>query len=371
MVLSMATELPSWVSDLRGNLEAGTGALGPFSWLTPDKADAVRSEWLDIWSQVAFETTFHAKCRERLDRCVPFAVGPTRERRLSRTVSRLTLIYDPAYPDMLAASLSHAIPSLCWSSAPADQLAEVLAPYLAETPVPRSARLVRLVKPLEVDTPQTIADAIDTQELWVDDTFWSSSCAEDPWIDVSAKLNMLSLSVYVQRFSEHDPNRFPSVGCRTLWSRSTMRIAQHPRGLFVFELRYRPARDATAMQQLSQIGGKSLPRDLPMDLAASLLRGATLDMQAIEHIERQGNSPFEALALRCAVAPSAPATLAHLRKAISQHRNDEEMLAGIASLASSYHHDALLFEIAHVANRALRSEIESFLRPPAIAQGGS
>jgi hypothetical protein len=357
----MSTELPSWVCDLRDQL--ATGAFAGLSALSPDEAKAVRTEWLDIWSQVAFEPAFHERCRDRLARCIPFAVGPSRHRRLSKTASRLTLVFDPEHPERLATSLSHAIPSVCWSLTPLDQLPQTLAPYLTDEPVPIEARRVRLVKPLDVNTPREIANAIDALELWVDDAFWGSTWTEDPWLGVADDLNMLSLSVYVQRFSEDDPDRFEAVGCRTLWSRSTMRIEKHPRGLFVFDLRFRPAEDEEAIAELNELVGMRLPLDLPLDLAASLLRGPTIGVQDIQELEQRGESPFDTLALRCAAAPTAPPTIALLREAISKGQGDEELLAAVASLASGYHHDGLLFEIAEVADEPLRSEIVSFLKP--------
>jgi hypothetical protein len=361
MMEEMATELPSWVSDLRDQL--ATGAYADLSALSADEASAVRAGWLDIWSQVKFEPAFHERCRDRLARCIPFAVGPSRYRRLSKTASRLTLVFDPEYPERVATSLSHAIPSVCWSLARLEQLPQTLAPYLTDEPTSIDARHERLVKPLDVEHPRLIANAIDALELWMDDAFWGSSCAEDPWLGVADDLNMLSLSMYVQRFSEDDPDRFPAVACRTLWSQSRIRIEQHPRGLFVFDLRFRPAEDAETIAELNELVDMRLPLDLPLDLAASLLRGSTLGIQDILELETTGESPLNTLALRCAAAPSEPPTIAVLRETISKARGDEELLAAVASLASSYHHDGLLFEVAAVADEPLRGELISFLRP--------
>lgn len=352
--------LPEWTRALR---EQAT--LSGFSWLEDDARGAIRTEWLDVWSHVTFEPRFHAQCRERLARCVPLAIGPSRERRLSKTSSRMTLVFDPARPELVATSLSHALPSACWSLSPPDDLARVLAPYLPEAAPSRTdfRRVVRVVKPLDVDDPRLIADAIDALELWIDDTFWGSRSADDPWPPLSAELNMLSLSVYVQRFGEQDPERFATVGCRSLWSKSTMSIERHPRGLFVFELRYQPAEDARAMTLLNEAVELRLPVDLPMDLAASLLRGPTFTLEDIDDLESRGDSPFESLALRCAAAPSAPATIARLRAALDD-KHDDAWLGAVAGLASSYRHDGLLFDIAALAEGDLRRELEAFLRPP-------
>lgn len=351
--------LPEWTRALR---EQAT--VSGLSWLDEEARRAIRTEWLDVWSHVGFEPGFHARCRERLARCVPLAIGPSRERRLSKTSSRLTLVFDPEHPELVATSLSHALPSACWSLSSPDELARVLAPYLPETSPARTQfrRVVRVVKPLDVDDPRMIADAIDALELWIDDTFWGSRYADDPWPPDAADLNMLALSVHVQRFAEQDPERFPTVSCRTLWSRSTVSIEQHPRGLFVFALRYQPAEDTLAITLLNEAAGLSLPLDLPVDVAASLLRGPTLTLEDIDALDRLGESPFESLALRCAAAPSSPPTIERLRAAVDQ-AHDDAWLGRVAGLASSYRHDGLLFDIAARAGGDLRDELEAFLRP--------
>lgn len=272
------------------------------------------------------------------------------------------MVVDPEHPDEVAFSLSHAIPSACWSMARPDEIADVLSPYLEPQLI--HDRVERLVKPLDVPHPRAIANAIDALELWIDDAFWGSVHDVDPWIAIGGDLSMLSLSVYVQRFGEQDPDRFPALGCRSLWSRSTMRIEQNPRGLFAFELRFRPAHDQRAIAHLNELMSTHLPEDLPLDLAASLLRGGTLAARDIDELHRRGDSPFEALALQCAIAPSEPTTVTRLREAITALRKSDEMLGAIASLASGYHHDGLLFEIADVADEPLRSELLAFLRPP-------
>lgn len=356
------SDIPSWVADLR-DPGSPRGLTRGFTWLGEDQARRVRAEWLDIWSQVTFEPEFHQACRDRLARCIPLAVGPSRSRRSSKTESTMTMVFDPERADEVAFSHSHAMPSVCWSTARMGEIDDLLAYYLHDSPVAGGPGLCRVVKPLDVEHPEAIANAIDALELWVDDAFWGSAHHDDPWVGVAGDLSMLSLSVYVQRFGEQDPDRFPALGCRTLWSRSTLRIEQHPRGLFVFELRFRPGVDARAISELNEMVGTRLPEDLPIDLAASLLRGGTLTPHDIDELHRRGESPFEALALTCASAPSAPHTIDRLRAAIHAHRDDDEVLGAIASLASSYHHDGMLFEIADLANDPLRGELLSFLKP--------
>ncbi len=353
--------LPTWTSALREETER----VG-WVWLEDDTSATVRADWLDAWSRLVFEAEFHERCRARLARCVPLAVGPTRERRLSKTPSRMTLVFDPERPELVCTSLSHAIPSLAWSLAVPTAWAATASVYLTEE-APRRAsfsRVTRLVKPTGGHDLGAIEQALDAVELWIDDAFWGSRDDDDPWLALPRHLDVLAVAQHVRRAREQDAARWPTLSARTLWSRSTLSIERHPQKLLAFELRYHPARDELAMAALAEATGVRLPLDLPLDLAASLLHGVTFTSERVSELLAHDEPPVEALALRCALAPSTATTLRHLTEAIATTR-DSRRLGALAGLASSYRHEGLLFEVLARAEGRLRSELEAFLRPDA------
>ncbi len=328
-----------------------------FTWLDDVRRDVIRAEWLDVWSQVAFDPAFHDACSARLERCVPLVTTMTRERRLSRTESTATLVFDPEEPARVLVRWSHAMPSLCWSVAAPAELSDVFAVYARGDLPTRFQKRLRIAKTLGDATLDMITGSIDGQELWVDDAFWGSAHDDDPWGNVGSDLNMLALSVHVRELGAQTADRFPSQTCRTLWSKSTLCIEQHPRGIFVFEARYDPANDASAVAAIAERVDIQLPADLPMDVVASLLRGPSCALANVDE------PSVVAATLRCALDPSSPATVALLVEAIASAASDAE-LGALAGLASSYRHDGLLFEIAERASGSLRAELEAFLRPP-------
>lgn len=339
-------------------------------WLSDEEGAAVRQDWLAVWNQVPFDEAFHDRCRQRLERCLPVALGPVRQRRLDQTENRLTLVCDPEAPEKVFVSLSHAMPSLLWVVVPATRpgLLEALGPYLdpERRPAVELERHLRVVKPLDVEAPSQLDDAIRGLELWVDDTSWGSAFDDDPWQRVEGPLGMVDQTRLLREAAAEDPDRFPTLGYRMLWSGSILRIEQHPMGMWVFDLRYRPAQDEKVIANLNDLLGTRWPEDLPIDLVASLLRGGVIDERLLADLEAQREAPLDRAAARCGMAPGETSTAATLAQIVDEVGDDQDALATLANLASRYRHEALLFTLwDRTEGTPLGDDLERFLSPEA------
>jgi len=157
---------------------------------------------------------------------------------------------------------------------------------------------------------------------------------------------------------EH-PGRLPTLCARTLWSGGVVRIEQHPYGIWVFELRYSPSLDQAVMEQVNALTGIALPLDLPVDLAASLLRG---DGIRLSEAGTYSDNPIHEALFRFALDTGELGPLHHLRTAL-QHA-EPEYQAELVGLASRYGANVLLFEAAlDERNPELTASLFSFLRP--------
>jgi hypothetical protein len=356
------SELAAWTSTLR-NDSALASSLGL------EQQAATRERWLATWNQVPFGEDFHRRCAERLARSVPLFGGPVRRRRLSKTDSQLVVVVDPEQPDLARLSLSHAMPSLAWAigGSSLDELTRALARYTASIDTPSSAlpKTERIAKFLELDDLTPIERAIDGLELWIDDARWGSAYLEDPWCGLSPDLGMLQLSTIVERAKEQHPGRRPSLGFRTLWSRSVLRIEQHPQGFWVFELRYCPADDEPALIELSGAElGSRLPPDLPMDLAPSLMRDNSVTHESLRVSGAAASNPF-VLAHLCAMDPGEATTIAALREAVGNWADDERA-EQLESIVAAQGYEALLFELAAATTDPERAaRLRSTLSPGA------
>lgn len=344
-------------------------------WVSPEERDAIRSDWLSIWNQVPYDDAFHAQCRERLLRCVPLAQGVKRRRRLQPTESQLVLVQDPAEPEDVFASLSHALPSMLWipcGATPKDVL-RALAPYLVEeipalTDLPCSLRVVKT----EITSLEVVENAVEALELWLDDTVWANSFNDDPWRSQQGQLNMLDQARMLRWVREDSPNRFESLSWRSLWSRSVLRVEKHPLGMWVFDLRYAPAQESKAMDFVNELMKTRFPRDLPIDLAASILRGSTLTDAYVQDLRARGEGVMEQAAITCAIEPAEMTSFETLRRLVQENRGDEVVLGDLARVASAYRHDAVLFEImALTEGMPLGDELRQFLAPPRTPPEGS
>jgi hypothetical protein len=368
MLPTTMRRVPDWVAGLRE--DAGLSTELGLRWLDEDEQEATRELWRSTWNQVPYGEEFHARGAERIETSIPLAEGPVRHRRLSKAASRLVLVADPAEPDVAWLNLSHALPPDAWAVAGATpgEVRRAVSYYTPEDSPWLSAleRVERLVKPIEVESLDVIKRGIEGLELWMDDATWGSAFVDDPWRDVDPDAGMMSLTVHLRSVGEQARGRRTSVGYRTLWSRSVLTIEEHPFGLYVFELRYRPAADRRAVEKLAgSEPGARLPPDLPVDLAASLLRGGSFTRESIGMNEERSWGPFE-LATLCALDPGEASTVAKLREAVDRWAGDEQM-RGLVEVLHAYDHQSLLFECAAATqDDEVRGQLARLLAPPPL-----
>lgn len=363
------SRIPAWAEALRDD-PTTLEELG-LRVLDEEQREATRALWSSTWNQIEYDEGFHARAAARLERCVPLFVGPSRRRRLSKTESELVVVHDPQDGEVLRLSLSHAICSLAWADAGSslEALRAALARYTVsdELAVLAFPKTERVVKQLELRDIGPIERSIDAQELWIDDARWGSAYLDDPWSGVSPDLGMLQLSTLVERVKDQHPGRRHSLSFRTLWSRSIFTIEQHPLGFWAFELRYVPAGDGRAIRELCGADPvASLPRDLPVDLAASLMRGGSATRETVRANDERGRDPMM-LAVRCAMEPGEATTIAAMRESVRAWADDPDRGDALAQIADGFGHEATLFELAAItSDSACAEDIKALLRPAAI-----
>jgi len=360
----MSTQTPEWIERLQGDGPADALEL---TWLEPAEQQSLREQWLAIWDQVPYGDEFHAQCKARVERSIPLAVGPRRYRRLSMTENSLVLLHDPERPEVPWVSLSIALPSALWipGGTTPDTLHERLAPYLGtQRPgIAALSRTIRVFKPISVEERGVIIRAMEALELWMDDATWENGHDDDPWTDVEPNPGMLRLQVLRDRAQQENPGRFPSTGLRSLWSHSILIIEQVPFGGWIFELHYTPVDDSQTLRELETTLGIELPaRDLPVDLAASLLREGSILPAVVDEL---CETETEAALAKVSIEPAEPTSFALLEGWLERSADEEDLLTQLAELASGHRFDALLFELAlgRPADSPLRADLELFLRP--------
>lgn len=361
----MSTETPSWIAELRDDAEL-CEALG-LTWLDQEQQQAVRGQWLELWDQVPFDEGFHARCRERVERSVPLAVGVARYRRLSGSECALALLHDPSRPRTPWVSLSNAMPSALWirGATTGPELRRRLAPYLeAERgSLLELSRTLRVFKPIQLEDPSVVTRTVEAFDLWMDDTSWANGSVDDPWVGLEDDAGMMRLHFARERAQEQHHGSFPATSFRSLWSRSAMTIRQLPFGAWVFELRYTPADDAETLHELEDLLGTKLPAyDLPVDLIASLLRDVSADPQTVDELCEEAP---EAMLAKISCEAAEPTSFALMERWMGRSAADGQLASSLAELASGHRFDALLFDqaLSRSPDDELRRNLEDYLRP--------
>ncbi len=362
MLSTTMQDAPPWLGKLQDDKKS-LAALG-LRPLDAEERDQTRELWRSTWNQVPFGEPFHDVCADRIERCVPLFEGPLRHRRIGKAGSRLVVVHDPAEPSSAWLSLSHAMPPLGWAfgGTTPEELSRAVARYTpAEAPDAISfPRHERLVKQMQIDGIDVIKNAIEGLELWVDDAAWGSAFLDDPWQSLEPDAGMMMLSLHMRRVLDQHPGRRPSLSFRTLWSRSIITIEQHPFDFWVFDLRYHPCPDQRAVEMLAgDEPGARLPPDLPVDVAASLLRGNSTTRESIELSELD---PFHLAAL-VAIDPGEATTTEALRRAMREW-DGEDRIGGLMEILSAYELSALQFEtVATTKEERLRESLLAHLAP--------
>ncbi len=365
----MTSALPEWHTTLQTDNQLNESL--NLVWLDAEEQQSMQRNSLLIWDDISLENEFTATCRERLQRSLPVALGLSRFRLLSQVESQLVLFFDPEAPDVPWVSLSAALPSVLWikGASTASLLQERLEPYLqAERPNMVSfEKVVRLLKPIQVEDPAVVCQVVESLEPWMDDASWQNGNLEDPWTTIGDNPSLLSLHAYKDRAANQHQGRFSSTSFRSLWSRSVLTIEQLPLHSWVFEVRYNPVKHSEEMERLEEALGCPFPlRDVPLDLVASLLREGVVTSKELR--EQAWSDPYAAVSL-ISLEPGEPSSFALLEHWMEQHRNDEDMLRDWVDFASRHNFRSLLFEAALSLppGSSLRRELEEFVRPQGAA----
>lgn len=277
-----------WVESIRD-------ATGPNSqlqaqWLSEDSADFVRRAWRDVIELAGYVDAFVDDNVRIIDRCIPIALLGSKKRTLSSDLAEMVLVADPERPDKAYVSLATGVPALLWCECEPtlDGLLDQLQPYRSERKlVEQMSKTAKTVKVLQVER-DVIENHIVRSEFWLDDAFWCSSFVNNPWENPDLEDNVLMRSVMLEeRMKEHN-GRMPSTSFQALWSGGVITIEAHPFGVYRFFLRYEPANDAQAIRTVNEITNGDLPLDLPVDLAASLLRGENVSHKSLQEMKPGG-----------------------------------------------------------------------------------
>lgn len=361
-------ELPPWWDLVREGGEQAE-ALG-LRWLDSAEREHIHEGARSLLDDPGLAPVWRQRGLERLERSLPLALGPECVKRFNREVASTALFFDPAEPERVQLSLMASMSPLVWASAPAtpDGLRELLDRYgvAGSPPVASFPRTLRVLR--EIDASVTLDQLermlCDGASL-LDDAVWSNSWNEDPWRDVPASENMLFLSARMREARAEIRDRVPSLGFRSQFTRSVLKVEQHPYGLWVLELRYAPCPDAAGVRWVNEIFGTHLPEDLPADLVGSgLVQGGVTTLADLDEQAARGLlEPFD-VAARLALAAGDPATTARLQSWIAEKAGDAAFLGFVANAASSYGDLAAMVDVAlTTSDEKLAGDIVANLTP--------
>ncbi len=277
-----------WVENLKGAM--GSESQLPAQWMSDDTAEFVRRGWRDVIESSSYIDAFTDENVAIIDRCIPLALLGSKKRTLSSDLAEMVLVADPERPDKAFVSLATGVPALLWCECEPtlDGLLDHLQPYLAERKlVEQMSKTAKTVKVLNVER-DVIENHIVRSEFWLDDGFWCSSYVNNPWENPDLEDNVLMRSVMLEERMKEHRGRMPSTSFRALWSGGVITIEAHPFGVYRFFLRYEPANDAHAIRTVNELTHGDLPLDLPVDIAASLLRGENVNEKSLQEMKPTG-----------------------------------------------------------------------------------
>lgn len=310
-----------WETELRAVVESEP-SLGA-SWLAEDRRAMVTMGLEQAFEAFPFGEGVQEPGLERIRRSIPVAVGTSRSPRLVDQPQPIVFMFDPEAPSKVFAALGGNLPPMLWPSAEATRegMLRDLAPYL--DPPFRSAhrfsKIVRLgrgsLEELGFQSIDELVDVIAATEWWFDSRArWRSKELDDPWPADPTTASMLDLRVIEERAGADKPGARQSIAMRTLWSRSILIVEETRYGGVVFEMRYEPAPFVAALPAAG--GGElSIPRDLPADLIASVVRSGTMTEAHLDERMTAGFDAHTAISL-VEMRTGEPATFEALRKMI-------------------------------------------------------
>jgi hypothetical protein len=343
----MHEALPGWLGALRED-SGLAGDLG-IQWLDEEARQRLYLGALSVLRTPGGDENWNRRGLERLERCVPLALGPERSKRLSRAESSTALFFDPARPGEVSLSLAASMSPMAWAAAPAtsEGIRALFGRYFAEAgPVSRLSGKVRSLVNFGDADRERIEAAVAEGHPMIDDASWYSACDDDPWLG-HEDLRPILLTSILRDAKRERRDRIPSVAFRTLFTRSMIKIEKHGFGLWVVEVRYAPAPDAAAVRWVNEVFSARFPEDVPVDVVGSnVMQGGHTFASDLDEEEARGEIEDFTMAARLALAPGEPDTTVRLRAFVERFADRPEKLLLLTNLADAYRDRGAVFEIA-------------------------
>jgi hypothetical protein len=364
----MIDVLPAWLSTLREDRTL-SGELG-IRWLDEQERRTLHTSATRVLAGLVGDNGWKERGLTRFGRCIPLAVGPERKSRVKNAASSTAIFFDPERPADVSLSLAVSMSPLTWPEAPAtaEGIRALFERYLIADATPPAAlpRRFRFAVQFGDIDRERLEETLTNRQPMLDDATWYSAHADDPWLG-QADMWGAELVAYLRDVRREHPGRFPSVSFRTQFSKSVVRLEQHPFGVWAVEMRYVPSPDAAAVRWVNEMFRARFSEDMPVDLvlvSLSLLQGGQTFENDLEEREAQGIVDSSGVAVRLALAPGEPEATARFRGWIERCEADPAMLGFLAEAASRYRDQEALLEIAlRTAGSELSETILDRMKP--------
>ncbi|APR84317.1 Hypothetical protein A7982_09666 [Minicystis rosea] len=343
---------PEWLSALRADEDLA--ARFELRFLDAEASAEVRRLAHQGW-EGKFQGALAEQGHERIERATPVGGGLARRRRISGVEEIVVLWLDPEEDQLFAGFTLAQAPAL-WLPLGTTRasVTAALAPYDVKDTPPVSVlpRVHRWLKQAAPEERELIEQVCDRWEPWLDDAKWQNGNVDDPWAASAPARNMVEQSIQLREAAQERPGRVPSTSYRTLWSRSVLTIEYHPFHC-VFVVRHAPAPTGLPEAVLDDLTGGAVPSDVPVDVAASLLRSGNVTLDLLDGMA-DAWEPAHSIA-RAALLPGEPPAGADLRRRFDQVKDDVEQRSFFVKLALHYQHHWVLLDIAAAEPELVRA----------------
>ncbi|WP_224363455.1 hypothetical protein [Hyalangium versicolor] len=273
---------PKWFEALKKDPKVTESGI---RWFTPEEAEAKRVE-LASWYETRDERVQHHlpdaafnAAKEQAARFIPVAETPATADRLGQK-TRGWLLLGKQAPDELKVALSPVHPPFLWIGAgqTAATLKDALAPYFLKY-APSEEKMGSTVRAFIGTGAVNKIDLIQLHDRYkasafLDGTAWGSAFKKDPYLDTVPRGP--EGETMIRRYRDQDSAALPSFSFRSLFSKSVLRAEAHANvapgaHIFVAQVRYHAAKQASLIKGLNERLGMHLPEDLPVDVAGALI----------------------------------------------------------------------------------------------------
>jgi tetratricopeptide (TPR) repeat protein len=317
-----------------------------------------------LWSDALLDD-----CAARAERAVLVAHGPKLPARMYSVDDQLELWVDAESPERLYLAASPSVPPAFWMPLPATLEAVRAAVAELHPPVRRArielARVERAFmgypNTIKVPNPYSgeIEDEAGFHEMgrhfvmspFTDDFEWGTSHDDDPWPDVfpTQPAYMVKFTAQSREVRKHREGTVCRFTRRTRFSRSQISIEYHHRRLYVWEARFRPARQTDWVRAFNQRHGTSYPEDMPFDVIGTLFGFDAVTAGALERKLAEQTSSEQIAAYLDAITAirHSDVTVTELVWRYMQS-GDEQVRRAAAQHAATFNWEFLLEDMALV-----------------------